>query len=169
MKIDYSGIIRIMRGDSFRMPLPINMGTTMDPVYKQLEENEFLYFGVMEPNQAFEDAVLKKKYDKDSEKDEDGNTLLILNPEDTLDLLVGTYYYSLKLVRKDSNNKVEYVKTLISPTQFWLLGNNPIQKGKRRHEVGKDDINQIVYDGGVEYIDEKPSTDIIYDGGEESI
>lgn len=169
MKIDYSGIIRIMRGDSFRMPLPINMGTTMDPIYKQLGQNEFLYFGVMEPNQAFEDAVLKKKYDKDSEKDEDGNTLLILNPEDTLDLLVGTYYYSLKLVRKDSNNKVEYVKTLISPTQLWLLGNNPTQRGKRRHEVGKDDINQIVYDGGEESVDDKPTTDIIYDGGKESI
>ena len=75
-----NGIITLDRGDSFVMPILINEGTKLSPVYRPLRDTESLYLGLMEPNQAFEDAVLKKKFTSASKKDKDGNILLLLDP-----------------------------------------------------------------------------------------
>lgn len=125
-RIDYNGIIRLMRGDSFSTPIHINIGTKLDPVYRSLTANDVLYFGLMEPNQAFEDAVLKKKFTFLDEKDDKGNTLLILDPKDTEKLLVGKYYYMIKL-RTIDKPEHEIVTTIVPPTLFWLEGTNPTQ------------------------------------------
>ena len=125
-RIDYNGIIRLMRGDSFCTPIYINIGTELDPVYKNLTANDVLYFGLMEPNQAFEDAVVKKTFTFLDRKDDKGNTLLILDPKDTEKLLVGKYYYMIKLRTIDKIGH-ETVITVVPPTLFWLEGNNPTQ------------------------------------------
>lgn len=118
------GIINLMRGDSFTAPIIINTGTTLEPKYYELQENDKLYFGLMEPNQAFEDAVMKKVYDFTSDKDTNGNILLRIEPQDTEKLLVGKYYYMIKLRTFDAF-ETECVKTIVKPTLFWLEGNNP--------------------------------------------
>lgn len=116
-----NGIINLIRGDSFEMSLPINLGTKLSPEYYTLKEGDNLYFGLMEPNQPFENAIVKKKYDNNSKKDEDNNILLTLNPEDTEYLSVGKYYYMVKLRQKISEEKYK-VTTIINPTLFWLEG-----------------------------------------------
>ena len=70
-----NGIIYLMRGDSYSQPIEINLGTPFSPRYYYLGENDCLYFGLMHPNQAFENAVLKKKYTYLSDTDENGNIL----------------------------------------------------------------------------------------------
>ncbi len=122
-----NGIITLMRGDSFTMPIQINVGSKLYPVYHTLGENDVVYFGLMEPNQAFEDAVMKKRFDKNSPKDEDGNVLLHIKPEETEHLLVGKYYYMIKWRYVDEYNQ-ECVRTLVDPTLFWIMGNNPKQE-----------------------------------------
>ena len=95
--ISTNGIITLMRGDSFTTPIHINIGTKLSPRYYTLSNTDRLYFALMEPNQAFEDAVVKKVYDFTSPQDGEGNTLLMLKPTDTEKLLVGKYYYMVKI------------------------------------------------------------------------
>ena len=159
--MDYNnGIIRLFRGDSYSQPLPINIGTKLDPIYYNLTENDTLYFGLMEPNTAFEEAVVRKSFSMHSDKDNKGNILLKLSPQDTVNLTVGKYYYMVKLRSIDEFDN-EHVKTIIPLTQFWLEGNNVDTDGNERYETGKYDIEHIIYEGG-EITDEG----ILFEGGE---
>lgn len=140
-------IITLMRGDSFSTPILVNIGTNMSPEYYSLTQNDTLYFGLMEPNQSFEDAVLKKKYDFTSPQDQNGNTLLILTPKDTEKLLVGKYYYMIKLRTIDAFDQ-EIVRTVVSPTLFWLQGNNVESTDDVYYDDNKYDIEKIIFEGG---------------------
>lgn len=142
-----NGIITLMRGDSLVTPIYINKGSKLQPQYRSLTAEEQLYFGLMEPNQAFEDAVLRKMYTTTSPTDDSGNTLLILSPEDTEKLLVGKYYYMIKLRSIDSFGQ-SVVRTIVPPTLFWLKGNNPVKKDEQYYEKGDYVITEIILDGG---------------------
>lgn len=154
-----NGIIYLMRGDSYSFPLSINLGTAFTPEMYYLQEGDALYFGLMQPNQAFENAVLKKKYTYESDTDDEGNILIELNPEDTVNLPVGKYFYMVKLLRKINGKNI--VNTIINPTQFFLTGNNPCTPNV--YYTNDDDykITDIIVDGGEVDID-----GIIWDGGE---
>jgi hypothetical protein len=159
--MDYTnGIIYLFRGDSYTNPIIINVGTNLSPINYQLKQGDSLYFGLMEPNQSFEEAVLKKKYTYLNDTDSKGNTLLKIEPKDTLNLKVGKYYYMIKLRTIDAFGQ-ECVKTIVPPTQFFLEGNNPEPKGTERYEVDKYDIDHLVIEGG-----EVEDDHIIYEGGE---
>ena len=53
-----NGIVTLMRGDTFVLPVHINDGTKLEPKYRSLSPTERLYFGLMEPGKAFENAVV---------------------------------------------------------------------------------------------------------------
>lgn len=148
MAIKENGIITMMRGDSFETPIYINIGTHLEPVFYSLTERDRLYIGVMEPNMAFEDAVLKKVYTSSSPKDKEGNTLFILEPKDTQRLLVGKYYYMIKLRSFDDEGR-EKVKTILQPTLFWIDGNNPDLKKWEDdyYEQDEYDIEEVHFEG----------------------
>lgn len=155
-----NGIIRLMRGDTLTTPIRVNIGTAMNPVYKKLDSNDNIYFALMEPNQAFEDAVLKKRYDWTSDTDSEGNVLLKLDSQDTQQLLVGKYYYMIKFRSVDEFGQ-EVVKTIVPPTLFWLEGNNPHQEETPYWKKGKYDIDEVVFEGG-----QIEDDHIVYEGGE---
>ena len=162
--ISYNGIITLMRGDSFSMPIRINLGTNITPYIYKLESNDKLYFALMEPNQAFEDAVMKKVYTHLSDTDEDGNILLVIDPKDTEQLLVGKYYYMIKL-RMFVHGK-EVVKTIIPPTLFWLQGNNPKPMSEGYVDKNPLDIDHLIYNGEkIEVDDSTEQIHTVYDGG----
>lgn len=153
-----NGIITLMRGDSLTTPIYINVGTKLQPKHIKLTENDKLYFGLMEPGQAFEDAVMKKVFDHTSPTDDDGNTLLILQPQDTEKLLVGKYYYMIKLRSVNSWGQ-EMVRTIVPSTLFWLEGNNPEQNSDKYYEQGKYDVEHLILEGG-------EFQEVIFEGGE---
>ena len=145
--ISNNGIINIMRGDSFTFFQGINLGTKALPEYYSLQEGDSLYFGVMEPNRSFEDAIIRKSYSYLSDQDDEGFIQIDINPEDTEFLETGKYYYMIKLRRKVSDTKYS-VKTIVNPTLFWIEGNNPIIKEPNRWEKDEYDVDHIIYDGG---------------------
>ena len=150
-----NGIVHLLRGDSYIVPIIVNLGDKLHPQIYTLNDNDRIYFGLMEPNKAFENAVVKKTFSNMSDTDEDGNILLTLNPEDTLNLLVGKYYYMVKLkIVKDDGRTV--VKTLIPPTQFFIDGNNPEKVECDIIITSTDSSDDIIYD----------EADIIFEGGE---
>lgn len=119
--ISYNGIITVNRGDSFRMPLVLNIGTKFEPMRLTLDDYSFVYFAVMEPNQPFENALIRKKFTKDDLL-ENGDILIKFKPQDTQCVLPGKYYYQVKLQRVNPDNTDDYeVHTVIDKTLFYIL------------------------------------------------
>lgn len=90
-----NNIIVMNRGDTYEFDLTIADNTTADGRYI-LKGDDAVYFGIMDPGQPFECALVRKKYTIE-DTDEMGNLLITLQPKDTLDLLPGKYYYAIKL------------------------------------------------------------------------
>ena len=123
--ISKNGIITVNRGDTFSFTVSINVGTSIDNIEYNWpdEEHATLCFALMEPNQRWEDAILKKAYHKeDLVEDEETKIKRIevkFKVEDTEYLLPGTYYYAIKLDRYVDNE--ETVDTIIPKTKFFII------------------------------------------------
>lgn len=119
--ISFNGIITVNRGDSFDMPLFLNAGTNLEPCPYKVTENDIVYFGLMEPNQPFETAIVRKKYTiKDI--NENGDIVIRFKPQDTQCLLPGKYYYQVKVQTFNSSDINDYdVTTAIDKTPFFIM------------------------------------------------
>lgn len=119
-----NGIIEVNRGDSFELPLFINQGTDITPIrYNMKNSNSEVYVGVMEPNQPFERAVIRKKYTK-NDVNENGDIIVKFSSNDTVCLLPGKYYYQIKikLYNNYDNNKDDCnINTIVPMTQFIIV------------------------------------------------
>lgn len=119
--VSYNGIITVNRGDSFTAVMALNAGNELNPIEYEMTPDSFVYFAVMEPNQPFEDAILKKKLDIDDMND-NGDIVIQFKPQDTQCLLPGRYYYQVKLQVCDPDDYSKYeVHTIIDKTQFFIL------------------------------------------------
>lgn len=119
-----NGIITITRGDSAETSLYINIGTELEPLITKLGENDKIYLGVMEPNQLFEDALLKKVYTHEDHTDKDDPYALNISfdCEDTENLLPGVYYYSIKLYRPGNGlTTKDHVDTIVPKRKFIIV------------------------------------------------
>lgn len=114
--------LEMTRGDTFVLPLPLNRGSREYFEKHELTDNEYIYIGIMKPNQPFENASIRCMLDKDSEKDSQGNCVMRLSSEHTVNMNPGKYYLTVKFVR-DSD-----VHTLIDSKIFYILGSNPPDK-----------------------------------------
>lgn len=113
VNISNNGFISVHRGDSFKVPLFINEGTKDDPVrlYIKNHPQASVYLGVMEPNQRFEEAIIKKRYSSDSSITSSGDLYVKFRPSDTEYLLPGLYYYSVKAEVTQMQHNVNYDMT----------------------------------------------------------
>ena len=110
--ISPNGIVIVNRGDTFSIDVFVNIGTLLFPIQYVLNEDDKVYFALMEPNQPFEHALIRKVFTKDN-LDEGNNVVMDFKPEDTEFLLPGLYYYQVKLVRSTGE-----VDTIIQKTKF---------------------------------------------------
>ena len=66
LNLSKNGIIQVSRGDSFKLPLFINCGTPDKPIRYDLNLEKhkatIIYFSLTEPNQYFEQGVVRKLY-----------------------------------------------------------------------------------------------------------
>jgi hypothetical protein len=106
------------RGDTVAFDFVINDENTDSGIYV-LKDDDVLYFGLMDPHQPFEYALVKKRYTKD-DCNEDGIITITIDPSDTLDLYPGVYYYAIKLHRMTDNEleHIDEVLTIINKTKF---------------------------------------------------
>lgn len=111
--------LEMVRGDTFALPLPLNMGTREEFIPYYLNCNDCLYIGIMKPGQPFEHAEIRCMIDCNGIKDDFGNPLFYLMPEDTERLMPGKYYLSIKY----SSGK--NVTTLVDHKMFFITGSNP--------------------------------------------
>ena len=89
----------------------------------KLHTGDVVYFGLCEPNQKFEHAILKKVFRYDDWRLCNKCCELEFSTEDTENLLPGNYYYEVKLYReKDPNcHNNESVTTVVPKTKFTIL------------------------------------------------
>lgn len=120
LDISNEGIVSITRGDTFSSPLFINCGTELRPMRYNLKSYDTLYFAVMEPNQPFECAIIKKVYTEEDEKTTEGDIILRLNPSDTELLLPGKYFYTVKLKSQLIGGE-PIVQTVVPERAFFIL------------------------------------------------
>lgn len=110
-----NNIIEVNRGDSFTIDFLINLGSPVFPDYYHLEAGDKVYFGLMEPNQPFEFALIRKVFNGENQ---DADNILHMDfvPTDTEELLCGRYYYSIKLEKANGD-----VFTLLPKTKFTIF------------------------------------------------
>lgn len=113
--VSSNGRVEMNRGDSLTLCLPLNIGTNIEPNKYKMTEEDAVYFGIMEPNQPFECALIKKKLTV-VDQDDSGNILINLCPDDTVCVLPGKYYYQVKLVIHPDR-----VITIVDKTHFFIL------------------------------------------------
>lgn len=114
-------IVTITRGDSFEAVVFVNQGTLLVPVRYEVTGTDNLFLGIMEPNQLFENAIIRKVFNGNSKKTEDGDIIISLEPYETEHLHPGTYYYSIKLQQFDEDNNKEYVTTIVPKTLLYIV------------------------------------------------
>lgn len=125
MQTTLNNIIIMTRGDS--LTFKPNPDTFQEFISYQLSGDDAIYFGLMDPRQPFEEALVRKVYTADDYKSIE-DFMIELDPEDTLDLIPGKYYYAVKLhidhTEQDtiqrSITEVDKVITLINKTKFIL-------------------------------------------------
>lgn len=122
-----NNIIMMNRGDTYEFDLTIADENSSDGRY-HVQGDDTIYFGIMDPHQPFEDALIKKKFTV-ADTDGNGNLTIVIEPEDTLELLPGTYYYSVKIhlqhenIHPETNEVLGYVdkvNTVINKTKLFL-------------------------------------------------
>lgn len=125
VNIDSNNIISMTRGDSWSAPLFLNKGTALKPLRRTLSSKDAVYFAIMEPNQPFEDAIVKKKFtNKDVNKNKD--VVVKITPDDTACLIPGKYFYQIKAkfinTAEIFNADIEIVDetTLLAGTELML-------------------------------------------------
>lgn len=117
--ITFNNIITINRGDSFSYDFKVQLGKPLYKVKYVLTPQDKVYLGVGEANQPFEDALLKQVY-TDADLNSNDEITIKFKPQDTLKMLPGTYYYSIKLSQVTGGGK-ETVTTLVPQTKFIII------------------------------------------------
>lgn len=131
--ISNNNIITMSRGDNEKIALHLFHGTNdrLTNYSYFPNKNDKVFFGLMEPNQPWEKAILRQVYtvpeieelNKNFRKD--GKMIIKLRSVDTEFLLPGTYYYMIKLLKKDPMRETPdeegWVETVIEKTRFVLV------------------------------------------------
>ncbi len=119
-RVTPNNIIVTNRGDSFKFPLQLNIGTKVNPVFYDIMEGDYVYLGVMEANQPFENAIIKKKFGAEDYNYDYQYLMVRFTAQDTEHILPGTYYYEIKLFRdkKNVDDNYDAVDTILNRTKF---------------------------------------------------
>lgn len=111
-------IVIVHSGDTFQLPIELNIGSTYYPELYELQENDKVLLSVCEPNQDFSHALIRKIA---TIKDfDDGFVTFNFYFEDTAKVLPGIYYYEVKLARA-ADVPSEYDLTTIVPKRKFAI------------------------------------------------
>ena len=94
--ISNNGIITIHRGDTFQAPILINIGTKINPEFYALDDRDVVYISICEPNQLFEDGLIRRIVTQE-QFDFERHAWLNLSSEDTSNVKAGVYYYEIRI------------------------------------------------------------------------
>ncbi len=115
--------VELTRGDSAIIPLSV-FYSKPNLINISYFPNRYdkIYFSVMEANQSFENAIIKKIYTYDDINQQTGIIKVKFDSIDTQFLKPDTYYYTVKILKKGLDSNLEdsmgRIETVISNTKF---------------------------------------------------
>jgi len=111
-----NGIVTLPAGDSMIAPLYLFLGDSNTRY--TLDNFDKLYFAILKPHQPFNQGEVRKIFTRE-DINADGDIIINLKPEDTENLVPGTYYYEIKLqVIRDHK---EYIDTVVPRRKFYII------------------------------------------------
>lgn len=110
------------RGDTFQLPLDIYDGSDFNKTKYYLTATDKVYVAILQPHESFENAIIRKVVDINSDIDECGNPLFILDSIDTEYLLIGKYFITAKLEQTFGSRKI--ISTILPMKEFFIEGTN---------------------------------------------
>jgi hypothetical protein len=120
--IKKNNVFTMNRGDTATMNFNVNVELPEDVIIDKL------YLGITEPNQYFEDALIKKTFEinKDITITDENNIWsfsIQIDPEDTVDIIPGTYYYEVKAsgVIDKNEERIDFATTIVQKTKFIIV------------------------------------------------
>ena len=113
-----NGIITVNRGDTFTLPIFVNLGSPLDPNILDLQQGDQVIFRIVRANDSFDNAIIEKIGTIENLNDE-GAIEFVFNTDDTNWIEPNLYYYEVKVeyFRDDMIN----VKTFIPRTKFYIV------------------------------------------------
>ena len=108
--ISKNNIITLTRGDTANYIFDINLGTKLQPEFYNLKDNDTIYLGVMENNQLFENALIRKVFKKKEDEEPSSSILIEFKHNDTIKVLPGDYWYEIKLHIGDTDEIITLVQ-----------------------------------------------------------
>lgn len=118
VQLTKTGILSLVRGDSFSITAYINSGTELVPTRYVFKSTDKLYFAIMQPNEMFENAIVKKIFTF-TDLDTNDDITISLVPADTEYLTPGKYYYQIKLLTTDLSD-AEQIITVTPKSLFFI-------------------------------------------------
>ena len=120
--IKKNNVFTMNRGDTATMNFNVNVELPEDVIIDKL------YLGITEPNQYFEDALIKKTFEinKDITITDENNIWsfsIQIDPEDTVDIIPGTYYYEVKAsgIIDQNEERIDFATTIVQKTKFIIV------------------------------------------------
>ena len=115
-RISNNGIVTVTRGDSFSLKVFMNLRSNSFPAPYELQEGDIVYFGLTEPNQPFEHALIRKTATRD---DLESEFIVVFNfsPEMTEYIMPGNYYYTIKLKKAEDDSVI----TIMDKRKFVII------------------------------------------------
>ena len=120
--IKKNNVFTMNRGDTATMNFNVNLDLPEGAIIDKL------YLGITEPNQYFEDALIKKTFEinKDITITTENNIWsfsIQINPEDTVDIIPGTYYYEVKAsgIIDQNEERIDFATTIVQKTKFIIV------------------------------------------------
>lgn len=136
----------MIRGDTFELPLEIKESddSLATGIYK-LKDDDIIYVAILEPNQSFENALIRKTITNKDKTDGRGNPVFVLEPLDTEYLLNGKYFIMIKLSYKEE--MMTKIKTILPMREFFIEGTEKHVSDNHftTYEISIDDGNSPIW------------------------
>lgn len=121
LEIDRSGNIKVSRGDTFEIPLFIDVGENIFTSTRlPLKYNDIIYFHIVSSNCPFDCPILGKSFTYE-DVNENNDIIVRFNHEDTEFLSPGIYYYEVKLQRRSGSEEVPDMYVTIVPRRKFVI------------------------------------------------
>lgn len=112
------GLITVHRGDTFNLPLSLNVGTPLNISNFGMQQGDVARLRLFVANEPWEDYVLSKDatIENVTIENEIEYVTFSFNERDTQHIIAGEYYYELKVLSTRDN--VDYITTVIPRRKF---------------------------------------------------
>ena len=112
------GLITVHRGDTFNLPLSLNVGTPLNINNFGMQQGDIARLRLFVANEPWEDYVLSKDATVENVtiENEIEYVTFSFTEKDTQHIIAGEYYYELKVFSIRDN--VEYATTVIPRRKF---------------------------------------------------